>query len=205
MLLVVLVLLSGSPGEHLAHANALMEALEYDQAADELIEVVSDPTASADERLQANVLAGVANRIRGHEAEARLNFRYVLLEKPDFTLPPTTSPKVSGFLELVRQELRAEQAAAAPAAPPPAPVPAPAPPPPAPSGIDASVVLMGVGAAAAVGSAGVAAWAELALDTPQPIAQREPLLTAGRAGLVGAGVGVAVAAAGGLLWALAGD
>ena len=64
--------------------------------------------------VQANLLAGIANRISGHDVEARVNFRYVLLRKPDWQLDEQTPPKVALFFAGIRQELIAEKSANGP-------------------------------------------------------------------------------------------
>jgi hypothetical protein len=106
---VAFVVAGATPAEHIAKGHELLQELEYEQAAAELMEAAVDPTATDEERIQANLLAGIAHRVSGHDAEATTCFRYVLLRKPDWQLADDTSPKVKLFFESIRQELAAEQ------------------------------------------------------------------------------------------------
>jgi hypothetical protein len=112
--------------ERIAKGEALMEALDYEEAAEELMIALGDPRASDEELIRANLLAGVANRVLDRNVEARLNFHYVLTRAPSTALPPDTAPKIATFFELVRREVEAEQARAAPQPTEPAAEPAPA-------------------------------------------------------------------------------
>jgi hypothetical protein len=125
--------------ERIARGEALIEQLEYEEGAQELMLALGDPRSTDDELLKANLLAGIANRVLDRNVEARLNFHYVLTRAPSTQLPPETAPKIATFFELVRREVEAEKVAKvaddAPAAPDevaepvaaatPAPVPAP--------------------------------------------------------------------------------
>jgi len=109
--------------EHIRRGQAALADLEYEIAADELMIAASDPAASDEQRLRANLQAGIANRVLGRDVEARLNFHYVLSRQPAAQLPPDTAPKIRSFFELVRQEIldgrsSALAAASAPAVPP---------------------------------------------------------------------------------------
>jgi hypothetical protein len=73
-----------TPGERLDRATGALEALEFAQAADEAGFVISDPAATEQQRIDANLIAGTANRVVGRDVEARLNFRYVLNTRPEF-------------------------------------------------------------------------------------------------------------------------
>ena len=110
----LLLMLQGSDptaGELIARGEKLFADLEYDAAAAELMRAAAAPDASAAQRVHAHLLAGVANRVAGRDAEARLNFRNVLFAAPSPRLPEGTSPKVGSFFEAVRQEVDAERAA----------------------------------------------------------------------------------------------
>jgi hypothetical protein len=97
--------------ELLARGEKLLADLEYDAAAAELMRAAAAPDATDAQRVRAHLLAGVANRVAGRDADARLNFRNVLFAAPGTRLPEGTSPKVASFFEAVRQEVEAERAA----------------------------------------------------------------------------------------------
>lgn len=82
-----------------------MDALEYETAAEELTIAAIDAGASDDERVEANLYAGMAHRILNRDVDAKLNFVYVLKHRPKTQLPAGTSPKIRNFFELVRQEV----------------------------------------------------------------------------------------------------
>lgn len=91
--------------ERIARGLYLLESQEYEAASDELMIASSDPRATIDERVEANLHAGIANRILGRDVEARLNFTFVLKHAPDTKLPEDTSPKIQTFFDLVQQEI----------------------------------------------------------------------------------------------------
>lgn len=88
-----------------------MADLEYEAAAEDLMRAAAAADATDEQRLQAHLLAGIANRILGRDVDARLNFRSVLLAAPQTRLPEGTSPKVLSFFETVRQEVELERRA----------------------------------------------------------------------------------------------
>ncbi len=103
-------MLSATPETQLAAGQAAFEALEYEAAAFEFMSVMIDPVATEEQRLQAHLGAGIANRVLGKDTDARLNFLYVLKRRPTYTLPPETPPKVQFLFEAVRQEVVGEAA-----------------------------------------------------------------------------------------------
>jgi hypothetical protein len=112
LLLAALLLAAPEPAaELLARGESLLEDLEYDLAAEELMRAAAARDATPAQRTRAHLLAGIANRIAGRDVDARLSFRNVLLAAPDTELPENTSPKVRAFFEAVRQEVAAERAA----------------------------------------------------------------------------------------------
>jgi hypothetical protein len=122
VLAFALLLAVTTPAEHIERGQKLLDELEYELAADEFARAAVDPGASDAERIQANLLAGIAHRVIGHDVEARTNFRYVLMRKPDWQIADDAPPKVKLFFESVRQELQAERdvipsSSAAPAKP----------------------------------------------------------------------------------------
>src|SRR5207248_11545105 len=92
--------------DRIAHGQALLDALEYDAAGEELEALATDGgDVSDDVRLRAHLLAGVAHHISGKDTDASLDFRYVLLRAPTTTLPSDTPPKVRVFFDAINQEL----------------------------------------------------------------------------------------------------
>jgi hypothetical protein len=190
-----------SAAARIAKGNAALEALEFDEAADILMQVVVDPNATDDERFEANLLAGTAHRILGHDDEARLCFRYVILKRPAFRMNPAKSPKVVQFFDLVRQEVEAENAAHAgmnqerPTSTNPPVVAADA-----ESGSVLPAVLVGGGALTLVAGAALVAFAEVSLGEPHTAEAQESLVWTGRGGLIVASAGAIAAAGGVALW-----
>jgi len=122
-----LLMLSASPETHLTAGRDAYEALEYEAASFEFMSVTIDPAATEDQRLQAHLGAGMANRIIGRDTDARLNFLYVLKRRPDHALPADAPPKVLFLFEAVRQEVLSSaplpsSTSTAPAVPAPLPV-----------------------------------------------------------------------------------
>ena len=103
-----------SAEEQLEKARTAYDELEYEVAASEMMFVATRDDASEAQKVEANLYAGMANVIMGREVRARLNFRYVLAREPDTTLPAGTSPKVTSFFGLVKEEVMSEQPPAAP-------------------------------------------------------------------------------------------
>jgi hypothetical protein len=201
--LFALALANPQVAERISRARAALDALEYEQAATELMLVVGDSEATEEQRFEANVLAGSANRVLGRDMEARLNFRYVLLRDRAFQLPPDTPPKVSSFFELVRGEVEGErpssEAGTAAASEPSALVVTEAPGPPM-----LPLALLGAGGALVVLGAGAALMAEVALAEPtaRPLAEVDRFQLAGRVGLAAVAIGAVAASGGGALLAL---
>lgn len=94
-----------SVGERIARGKAAMDALEYETAAEELTIAAIDENANEEERIEANLYAGMAHRILNRDVDAKLNFVYVLKHRPQTRLPAGTSPKIRNFFELIRQEV----------------------------------------------------------------------------------------------------
>lgn len=113
MIAVVLlsVLLSGAaaapmtPRERLDRAAVLEGELEYGIAADELLNVMTDPRSTEEELIDANFFAGVIQRILGNDTQARLHFLYALKRRPSLELPKRYPPKIQTFFLLVREEI----------------------------------------------------------------------------------------------------
>lgn len=128
-----------TPAERIASGIAAFDALEYEAAAVELSLAADDARATEDERVRAQLYAGMCNRVLGRDTDARLNFIYVLKRAPHTELPPDVPPKIRSFFALVREELGISSTATASpgAGATPAPVDAP-PPPPATRSPDAS-------------------------------------------------------------------
>jgi hypothetical protein len=194
ILLSLVVTSEIAAGDHLARAKAAIEAAQYDVAADELEIVVQSPDATEDQRFEANILGGVANKILGRDVEARQHFRYVLLSQPYYELHPSTPSDVVAFFNDVRREVRAELAQR-PAHP------MEAAPVSAEPGIAPVVLLIGGATLLVVGGA-TAAITEVQLGTARPLEERDNLLSIGRVGLAGAAIGAAATAGAGawLVW-----
>lgn len=108
----VLVLLSivgsGDPptaAERIARGKEALQNLEYEAAAEELTIVAVQKEATTEERVEANLYAGIAHRVLGRDVDAKLNFVYVLTHAPQTELPAGTPPKIQNFYDLIRFEL----------------------------------------------------------------------------------------------------
>ena len=222
---------SPSVAERIARARQALDNLEYESAALELTLAASDPRATDTERVEANLLAGVAERVLGRDTDARLHFLYVLRRAPDTRLPDDVGPKILAFFELVREEVRGDSApAAAPHGETPAPATTLAATPPAGGGLAAAPVLVSGGVLAAVIGAGLLvvgaqpwfAHAQARAAVAAAAASGEPAVDAADAqaaaradwegwgvavavgGSIGVALGVAISGTGGVLWALEG-
>jgi hypothetical protein len=155
------LLVSASPSSDVVDAARAVEVeLSYERATELWLDVLSDPAIDDATRFEAHVHLGSLYRILGDEGESRSHFRWVLTRDPDFRLPDDAPRKVLGFLELVRDEVKAAAVpvTTSPATSPPAPAPAaPAPAseaPPAVAGPSVPILIgAGVGVVAAVGAA----------------------------------------------------
>lgn len=216
--------------ERIARGEAALSSLDYDVAAEELTTAAADERATDDERMRANLLAGIANVIVGRDGHARLSFRYVLLRAPDTRLAPDTPQKVVSYFELVRHEIAAERASAAPPAATPAATPAMSPLPTTPGSTTAQSraapvglvepvepveavepieaplmpwIVVGVGAVGAAAGAALLIVCEASLGQPPLLVeQKRELVLYGRIGAGVAAAGVLVAASGAALGVL---
>lgn len=91
-------------------ARELESELQYDVAAERLLEVIADGRATDEELMEANLRAGIVNRIIDNDVDARLHFNYVLQRAPDTKLPAGLAPKITTFFELIRREILDELA-----------------------------------------------------------------------------------------------
>ncbi len=109
--LLVVSALAAAPSDlaqaQLDRGRAAIAELEYGVAAEEFMAVATDPNATDAQRLEANLQAGVVQRILGNNVESRMHFLYVFKRAPDAALPGEQPPKVQGFFELVREEAAA--------------------------------------------------------------------------------------------------
>lgn len=121
MFIVVALLISQAPSgaaaSHLERGHAYVAELEYESAADEFMGAASDPGATEAQRVEANLYAGICHRILSRDVEARMNFRYVLKNDPDASLPEGTAPKIANFFELVRADMEQGASSTRPEAP----------------------------------------------------------------------------------------
>lgn len=120
----LLVLLIGAPhatgdvAQRLDRADEAVASLEYEDAREVLLDVVSDPDASEDELVRAHMLAGQVDRILKRDVDAKMHFQWVLTRFPDAELPPGHPPKIVSFFEMVRDEVRSRAAERATPSPP---------------------------------------------------------------------------------------
>lgn len=98
------------PGETLRRAERECAELEYELCAESAMAVAVDDAATVEERTRARFIAGSAQRVMGKDVDARLTFRALLLEAPEFTPPVETPAKVSQFFILVQTEVADERA-----------------------------------------------------------------------------------------------
>jgi len=101
-----------SAGEILVRAEQECAELDYELCAESAMAVAVDDTATVEERTRARFIAGSAQRVMGKDVDARLTFRALLLEEPDFTPPADTPAKISQFFALVQTEVADERARA---------------------------------------------------------------------------------------------
>jgi hypothetical protein len=192
-----------TPAEHIARGQQLLNELEYEEAGDELTQAAIDPTASEEERIRANLLAGIAHRVTGRDVEARANFRYVLQRNPNWQLADDTPPKVRLFFETVRQELAGERASNNPI-PTTSIAPAASAEPGTPIILIAGGTVTATGAVVAVAGTVGLAFAENSLDDPSRLGgERTDLRNFGKLSTAAAAIGIVVAGAGAamMLWA----
>jgi hypothetical protein len=163
--------------DQIATGRQHLDSLEYELAVDVLTIAATHPDATEPERVEANLYAGIANRVLGRDVDARLNFLYVLQVAPETELPEGTAPKIAGFYALVAREVTLTQRpAAAPVVQPEAADNAPSSPAPAAPDADAAeevrwllwsgVGVGGLGVALAMLAGGTAGSMELLLQDP---------------------------------------
>jgi hypothetical protein len=138
---------AAGPDETAAQARAAEQELDYDIATDLWMNVIIDESTSESLLLEAHLRSGVLQRIQGNDDAARLHFRFVLTRYSEFDIPQDVTPKVRDFFEIVRSEVKEEQAsepahppAADPSQAPPAERPPESPPPVAADPSSAAVV-----------------------------------------------------------------
>ena len=226
-LTLALATASDSAQDRIDRGKAALENLDYDAAADEFTFAAVHKDATLEERVQANLYAGIAHRILGRDVDAKLNFVFVLKQAPETQLPPGTQPKISNFYDLIRLEIAPNKpATSTPVAPEPV---AASPPSPSvkpsvvntPSGVEprptsedqqpfpilaiAGGTTAAVGAGVVLASLLVAAVADASLGDPTTTAsQKEIGIFTTWGGLGAAALGAAVATTGGalLIWKL---
>jgi hypothetical protein len=125
VLLLFVAATEPAAGERITRGRAAYDALDFDVAAIEFSLAARDSLASDEERLEANLWAGAAHRVLGHDTDARLHFIYVLRRAPEHQPPAEFAPKIADFYALVREEIETAPRPAA-IAPPPVPPPLPA-------------------------------------------------------------------------------
>jgi hypothetical protein len=144
--MIALVLLLAAAPDHAALVEQALEAeaaLEYGTAAvhwESAVQMAPDEATKIEDHLRA----GIARRIVGDDAMARLHFIYVLRRQPARTLDADQPPRILDFFELVRDEVRPAPAPT-PAPPGPDDAPPPAPPPVVAPGAASGGAWWGVG------------------------------------------------------------
>lgn len=100
-------LLEQPPGDLLAEALRLYEALEYDRVIPYASAVLAHEDSTVDQKLDAYLLQGSAFAVVGDPIEAETPFRFLLRGRPDFDLPPETPPKILAVFRKVQVEEQA--------------------------------------------------------------------------------------------------
>jgi hypothetical protein len=212
--LVVFFALSASAStvrELIDQSKELEAELKYDVAAEILLQVIADDRATDEELMEANLRAGIIQRIIDNDVDARLHFNYVLQRAPDTPLPEGMPPKITAFFELIRKEVieaKRQEAARANATPAPGPAPAPAPAPVDegnPGLFWTGAATTGVGGLMLVSLGPLAAMGELTYaDAAAPVAERRSAQDTAPLLWGGVGVGAALAVVGVVLIAAGG-
>jgi hypothetical protein len=133
-LAATLLMSAADPAADLQRAQRAVDSLEFEEAVVLAEQAAHAPGATRRQRVEAHLLAGIANRVIGKDVDAKLHFERALQLDPAARVPDDAPPKISAFFKLVREEMearRAELAPPAPAAPatsaPPGPSTAPPP------------------------------------------------------------------------------
>jgi hypothetical protein len=95
------------PGELLAEAKQLYEALDYDRVIPIAEQVLAHAEVDIEQRLDAYLLQGSSLAIVGNQVDAETPFRFLLRGRPDFDMPPQTPPKILAVFRKVQVEERA--------------------------------------------------------------------------------------------------
>lgn len=98
------------PGHRLALAREAFARFDIEGTLENAGEVVSDPDAQIELRLDAHYLLGSAHAILGDIVAAEKQFRFLLRGRPDLDLDPETSPKILAIFRKVQAEERAIRA-----------------------------------------------------------------------------------------------
>ncbi len=198
-LLLCAYLVAAPVAEEIASAKAAEEELDYQRAKKLLDGLLSRSDLLAAERLEVLFLAGVVARTLGNNDDARAHFIALFEKNIDYPAPKATAPKVTTFYEVVRDEVRDQQAKAAT----PPDIVEQTPPPPS-EGPPITAIVAGSGAALFVvgGVAGVVGEAMFA-DASAPFEGRSTGRTLALFGWAGATVGALVAVSSGAMFLVA--
>ena len=197
----------------LKQGQALMEAFDYEKAAEVFSTIAKRPAIADPDRAVALVWLGLAAAELRDQARASVAFEDAVVADPLIVLPRDASPKIKALLEDARARVRLRPKAdvAPPPPTPPTPPPIEPGPPPAPSAGFSPLAIGVLAVGGVVTIAGGAVWGAGLLLRQQ--AEEEPFQTeaaklrdqsvaAQIGGQVMTGVGVLALAAGGVLLAL---
>jgi tetratricopeptide (TPR) repeat protein len=95
---------------HLAKAKKAFDDLDYGKVLP-LLKKALKIAKQADEEVEIYELMAIIHATYSRDAKARDAFEEVLRRRPDYQLPPNTSPKIESALEEARDALTAEVAA----------------------------------------------------------------------------------------------
>ncbi|MDP7040803.1 MAG: hypothetical protein QGI45_16735, partial [Myxococcota bacterium] len=90
--------------DELAAAQQAYRLLDFDEVLAPAQAVLDAAEAHIEDRMQAYYLLGSALAVIGDVVNAEKNFRYLLRGKPDFDVPPKTTPKIVAIFRKVQAE-----------------------------------------------------------------------------------------------------
>lgn len=216
MFLVIVALLAAGfeSDPELKKGQALIEAFEYEKAADVFDALSQRPGLANEDKAVALVWLGLALAELREQARASVAFEDAVVADPLIVLPRDASPKIKALLDDARARVRVRPRAKVEVSPPPpTPDPKGSPPPIEPEPRQKGVSLMSVAvgtsiAGAAVGALGGAIWAVGIALREQAVKERfqsdaavlrDQSIAAQLGGQVATGVGVAALVVGGAL------
>lgn len=213
MMLCVLVFIVAAGIEsdaELKNGQQLMEAFDYERAAEVFATLAKRPGIADPDRAVALVWLGLAAAELRDQARASLAFEDAILADPLIVLPRDASPKIKALLEDARARVRLRPKATTPVQTI-TPTPEATAPPPAPGGGLAPIAIGTLAVGGLVALAGGAVWGvglalrQQAIDEPfqsKAAELRDQSVAAQVGGQVTTAVGVLALALGGILFAV---